>query len=48
MRLEDTGRSKLTELVTYDVLGDVDRDERFSVMDTECVADEVGRDRRAT
>src|SRR4051794_11669440 len=47
VRLEDTRRGKLAELVADHVLGDVHGDERLAVVHAERVADEFGRDRRA-
>src|SRR5213594_2826818 len=47
VRLERAGHRELTQPVTDHVLRDVDRDELLAVVDGECVADELRRDRRA-
>src|SRR3954469_18586301 len=44
VRLEDARRRELAELVPDHVLRDVNRDVRLAVVDTDGVADELGRD----
>ena len=45
--LEHAGEREFAELVADHVLGDVHRDEGFTVVNAERVADEIGRNRRA-
>ena len=44
MTLVGTSGSKFTQLVTYHVLGDIDRNVFASVMDGECVSHEIRED----
>ena len=48
MTRETTRERKLTELVPDHVLRHEDRDMDLSIVDTECVSDKLGDDRRAT
>ena len=45
MAAECAGRSKLSELMPYHVLGDIDGDEFIPVMHGECMSDKFRRDR---
>jgi len=47
MAPENTRRGELTQLVPDHVLGDVDRDEFITVVDSDGQAHEFGRDHRA-